>query len=255
MINKTSGSFILETYKRLLINCRIAFIPLVLLFFISSTSFAQSFFGAGIQNTPAQQNPAPSSSSSSPNQVMSADDYKNLVNNLGKQNQDSLTQSSQAQLNKQAPVIPPIEINPTTSAPTVEPAAQNNSSVTSQTPAVAAPPAAPIQQPPVVTQPVTLPPPVAAQPVTQPPVVAQPPVAAQPVAQPPVTTSVTSPTPSNANGSVMPTTPAAASTPSTNAPHSQAYTGFGNFGNTNNTGSTTNTNSSNGKSEGWNIHY
>lgn len=138
-------------------------IRLLILFFISSSCLAQSFFGADTSNS-YQQPTRVQPTAPAPNPVMSADEYKSMVNNLGQQNQESLTQAAKARLDKQAPAITP----PTMSNP---PAMTN--------PAISSPPLNP-------SVPVTMPRPATVQPATIP--------SSAPPQQPP--TSIISPAPS-----------------------------------------------------------
>jgi hypothetical protein len=227
MINKLN---IYKSRTKYRLNIRLSCLSFVLLFFISSTCMAQSFFGSGMQSNTVQTNQVQSPGSTS-NQIMSSDDYKNLVTSLGKQNQDNLTQTSKAQLDKQAPAI---EVAPTTNASGANQAPINpgqppvnanqvpinNTINSSNTPPNSA--SSPIQAPNAAAIPTT---PIQTQ--------------STPLAAPP--TTLTTP-------NIMPTPSVPAS-----APQNQPYTGFGNFGNSNNAGSTTN--SSTGNSNGWNIHY
>ncbi len=100
--------------------------------------YAQSFY-----NTSPQQNASPP-----PAQSLSDEEYKNMINNQSKQNQQNLSQSAKQQLESQAPALPvlppPVTVTPTPSAAPAE---------TMTTPTVAAPPVTPpttITTPPVI---------------------------------------------------------------------------------------------------------
>jgi hypothetical protein len=210
-----------------MIKCILIYIPLTLLCFFSSACLAQSFFlDSSPQNTASQPNRSPGT-----NRVMSADEYKNMVNNLGKQNQDSLTQSAKDELGKQAPPIQP-SIQPSQPAVINTPPSGQPSGYTSN-------PSIPTTQPSVVAAP----PVTAAPPIMTKPIMTKPPVVAAPPSQPAVTPTARA---------LQQPVQAIAPTQPVNVTPTQTYTGYGDFGKKTDT---TNTNSTSGTSNGWNIKY
>lgn len=154
---------------------------------------------------------------------MSAEDYKNMVNTLGQQNQNNLSNQVNQQFGPDKPSSSP-------------------------------PPA------PVIAQPVS-PPPVATtvQPIVQPTVQpTTPPVAIPTPAPPPITPTVEPVSPPVAVPVPQPAQ-APVTTPTIAPPQSQSYTGFDSYGKPKNTGTSTTPSSGSSsepkKSSGWNIQY
>jgi hypothetical protein len=176
------------------------------------TCNAQSFFNNNTDNITTQQN-----ATSAPAPAMSAQEYKNMVKSLGKQNQDELTRSVKEQFSKATPPPPTMPIQ--TETPETSSSATVNTTTTTPSP-----------------------PPVTTTPSVPPTTVAPPPPPPQP--QPVPTTTEAPPLQS------MPT--AAPTMPAPRAPQNQPYTGFGTPANTK---TDQGASPAPEKSTGWNIQY
>ena len=194
----------------------IAQLSLIFISSFSSFIYAQTFTNFG--TTPS----APPANNSQP---LSADEYKKMVNDLGKQNEKNLSDENNAQIpNKpSSPSLPP----PTTTAPT------ENNIVTFEHGTPNNPQTPPPPPPTITTSP------------NQPVITNTPSTAIPTVPPPPPSYNV------NTSTGISPGTPA----PNNATPSNQIYTGFGPAPNNKpNTNSSTNPNDNSGSNK-WNIQY